>query len=126
MMRPVNLPTPQFVLDTTGMSLGTDGHNTSVMPTEGQLRSASRGGRVQEVRKLIAAGANIDERDSSGCTPLYIAALNGQAAVVRVLLDGGADKEAMSDHCVSPLFVASMKHHEAVIKILMDAGAVPQ
>ena len=75
------------------------------------------------MRKLLDAGSDIEEKDSYGGTPLYIAALTGRKAVVRVLLDRGADTEAMSDCGVTPLFAASMKGHDAVAQMLL--GSTP-
>ena len=59
------------------------------------LCTAAAAGRTTEVRRLLAAGADIEERSPyAGCTPLHCAANFGRVAVVRLLLIKGADMSA--------------------------------
>ena len=56
------------------------------------LRLAAQRGNVDEVRRLLAAGAAVNARSAyDGVTPLVAAVLNRRLAVVRVLLAAGAD-----------------------------------
>ena len=58
----------------------------AVTPAETPLHEASREDHVYEVALLLAAGANVNAKNSSGNTPLYM-------AVVKVLLAAGSKEE---------------------------------
>jgi ankyrin repeat protein len=55
---------------------------------------ASQIGDVATVRRLVASGENVNQRDESGRTALHWAANMGHAEAVEVLVQLGADKEA--------------------------------
>ncbi len=56
------------------------------------LLDAAEAGSCAEIRRLLAARADVEYRDAEGFTPLIFAACNGWAEAVRVLLrEGGAD-----------------------------------
>ena len=50
------------------------------------MHIAAENGRVEILGKLKDNGANMDERDYVGKTPLYVAAKNGKTPVVEYLL----------------------------------------
>jgi len=56
-----------------------------------QLARAVRRGRVEDVKSLVARGADLHRRDRDGFTPLMRAANHGHAALVRTLVELGAD-----------------------------------
>ena len=62
------------------------------------LHFAAEKGDMDEVERLLAAGANVDARTTGGfprnSTPLSIAAFYDHLDVMRLLLDRGADIEA--------------------------------
>jgi hypothetical protein len=85
---------------------------TAAAGGEQAIHRAARGGHVDVLRQLLAAGVHVDAPSqqavagigvllarSVGATALGIAALAGSAASVRVLLEAGADREA---ECVGP------------------------
>ncbi len=55
----------------------------TVHPLQGQseLHKAAARGDAGAVRKLLGSGANSDERDSDGCSPLHWAADRGHLEV---------------------------------------------
>lgn len=62
---------------------------------ETALGLAVSGDFVLFTKELIAAGADVNKRNtSSGRTPLIDAAINGNAEIVKMLLEAGADKNA--------------------------------
>jgi ankyrin repeat protein len=59
------------------------------------LLYAARDGRMDTVRMLLDAGANINDRDANEITPLIIAITNNHPEVARALIDRGADIKAV-------------------------------
>lgn len=55
------------------------------------FRDAIHKRRVEQVRSLLAEGADITTVDDKGMTPLTLAASVGSPEIVRLLLDVGAD-----------------------------------
>ncbi len=58
------------------------------------LHVAVRAGRLDDVKRLIAAGTPADARDALGSTPLLDAAWSGDIEIARFLLDHGAEVNA--------------------------------
>jgi ankyrin repeat protein len=77
------------------------------------------------VRALIELGADVNQANDYGTTPLYTAAEKGHEAIVRALIDFGADVNKANNNGWTPLYMAARdRFHHSVIKILTDAGAV--
>eukprot|EP00968_Pinguiococcus_pyrenoidosus_P020344 scaffold2353_cov178-Pinguiococcus_pyrenoidosus.AAC.1 len=93
-----------------------------IMPWRPLYRAAEEGD-VEEVRKLLAAGANLEVANDFGWMPLHIAAGNGHLEVVQALLDSGANKEAANKNGTTPLRVAVENGHLEVVQALLDNGA---
>ena len=53
---------------------------------------AAQEGHLECLRELVKAGANVDQANKKGVTPLNISADEGHLEVVRALLEMGADK----------------------------------
>ena len=110
------------------------------------LHEAAEKGDVQEVKRLLERGEDVDVRttrertppdetkpaflsalestlDSSGSTPLHVAASNGHAEVVALLLENGADPNAKNRIDVTPLHMAAMDGHLPVVELLVAHGA---
>jgi uncharacterized protein len=58
------------------------------------LHYAARDGHLALVRRLIDAGAPVDDRDPNAITPLLFAVTNDRVAVARFLVERGADINA--------------------------------
>ncbi len=114
------------------------------------LRRAARAGDIEEVRRQIAAGADVNAR-SGGDTALGLALLNDKEEMVRFLVENGADpndgeiqfmaRDGREDQVkllldlgadpdagasvngLTPLMAASMKGHVAVMELLIQRGA---
>lgn len=77
--------------------------------------------KEKTVRTLIDAGADINDEDAYGFTPLHIAVAKcDDEGVVRALLEAGADVNARNKHDVTPLHRV---RYAQVAKILINAGA---
>jgi len=83
-----------------------------------------RYGKVDDVARLIAAGADVNKpRGLDERTPLYAAAERGRLDVVQMLITAGADVcKARNFDGATPLSVATQKGHLAVVALLTAAG----
>ena len=60
-------------------------------------------GHTEVAIALIEGGANVDQRDKDGSTPLHSAAFLCYQKIVQALLDKGADKNARNNSGSTPL-----------------------
>jgi cytohesin len=88
------------------------------------LHQAAKDGNLEQVTKLIAAGADVNARDNRSQTPLHFAARNGHEEIARLLIAGGADVNVnMGDESWTPLLDAASKGHTKLVKLLLEKGA---
>jgi ankyrin repeat protein len=91
-----------------------------------QLIKACSRGKIEEARRLIDQGADVNGRDKAGDTPLTTAVRRGKAEIVELLLAKGADpnlKDGLGD---PPLYTAVKTWKKiAIAKSLLDRGADP-
>jgi ankyrin repeat protein len=102
------------------------GKKESYMSTE--LIEAVKAGDIDATRKLLAAGADVNFRDSEGATLLMTAAHTGNLAMVMTLIDAGADVNACDERGWTPLMKAAYnadldRGFADVAQALIDAGA---
>ena len=79
---------------------------------------------TSEVEMLIAQGADVNGRDSNGCTPLFFAAQSNFAKTL-CLLDHGAEVKARANDGATPLMFAVGTNHSESIELLLCRGADP-
>ena len=89
------------------------------------VTAAAAAGRTGEVRRLAAAGADVNAVDGQGSTPLISAARRGQVATLKALLDLGAavDRRDGRGNHWTPLVHAIHKRQNAAARALLEAGA---
>jgi ankyrin repeat protein len=78
---------------------------------------------IEEARRLIKAGADVNVRGKDGATPLYAASRHGYEKIVRLLLDAGADVSAATTNGATPLLIASHEGYTKIVKLLLGAAA---
>ena len=87
--------------------------------------------QIEEVRQLLADGADVEERGGEGeTTPLSTAAAHGHEAVARLLLEHGADTvaESTAEYGTGrlgsmPLHYAALHSHVDILLLLLQNGA---
>jgi ankyrin repeat protein len=90
-----------------------------------QLHEAATAGDVDAIRRLVAAGADLDARDDGGRTPVMAATLAHQTEAVRVLLEAGADVDIRDDRLDNPFLYAGAEGLLDILKLANEAGADP-
>ncbi|KAK3299914.1 ankyrin repeat-containing domain protein [Chaetomium fimeti] len=70
------------------------------------------------IKALLEGGAEVDSKDSSGRTPLSLAAEHGYEAVAKLLLENGAEIDLKDAQGYAPIDWAAKGGHVAVSKLL--------
>ena len=87
---------------------------------------AAQEGRIEDVRKYIEAGANIEYQDDQGINALIAATQEGHIAIVELLLERGVDINKPNADRQTPLLIAvSLRHPIELIQILLNANVNP-
>ena len=87
------------------------------------LLEAAEEGAVEEVTKLLDAGANANAKIDGDGSPLIAAARAGQTKAVQLLLDRGAQPDMAVPGDGNALIMAAREGHEDVVKLLLDNRA---
>jgi uncharacterized protein len=95
---------------------------TSAPSTASDLTEALKARDVAQVRSLLAAGANVNEK-VRGDYPLNIAAVFGPAEMVSVLLEAGSDIEKPGRDGLHPLHNAVISGRTEIVALLLQRGA---
>jgi len=82
-----------------------------------------QGGHVDIAKYLLDQGANPDNVDIQGFTPLHEAAKKGHCEIVELLLSRGAYVDPFSTNHGTPLHVATEHKQDGAMKILLDHHA---
>lgn len=87
-------------------------HHSSLNAVDAQLHAAAKSGKPEDIKDLIASGANVNAKDEDGDTALHIAAIDGTPEVIKALIDRGADVNAHNKDGATPSDVAyaAVKH----------------
>jgi ankyrin repeat protein len=84
------------------------------------VHDAARSGDTGRLAALLADGADPDPVDSSGESPLYVAAARGLTEVVaRLLAEPGVDPNRRSERGWGPLTAAAFAGHAPVVRLLL-------
>jgi ankyrin repeat protein len=90
-----------------------------------EWRTATDGGDLDAIARLLDEGADVDARDEHGQTALMNAARDGREAVVRLLVERGAALDVSAKYGLTALMLAVLRSRVAVVRILAEAGADP-
>jgi ankyrin repeat protein len=87
------------------------------------LLAAAHAGDADEVRRLIAAGADPGVTDRKGRTPLHIAAYRSAGQVVAELAQAGADMNALEHQAYDIVTIAAVANDPAMVRLALSLGA---
>jgi ankyrin repeat protein len=88
-----------------------------------QLIEAVQAGNAALVKELVDLGANVNEQDNFGWTPLNWAAGKGSTQIVVTLVAAGADPSKVGVDQRTPLMIALAAGHRDVAIFLREAQA---
>ena len=81
---------------------------------------------VAGIRKLIATGANPNERDRAGRTPLHVAAFGSHDDAVAELVKGGADPNTLENDKYDIVTIAAVANDRQLVERAIKLGADPR
>jgi len=91
-----------------------------------QLVLAAVNGSENEIRQLLAMGADVNSRatfNTYRITPLMNAVIGGNFAAVRFLTEYGADLNLRDSNGITALIHAVLHKNTAIVKYLVESGA---
>jgi Ankyrin repeats (3 copies)/Ankyrin repeats (many copies) len=88
-----------------------------------QLRMAIERRNLKKIRKLLAAGADVDTPDGYGCTVLMAAARSGNTDVVKALIGHKATANTQDHRGWTALMWAAHQGSTGIVDALLTAGA---
>jgi len=86
------------------------------------LHSVAAWNNLDEVKRTISRGADVNGRNNRGQTPLHMAASRGHKEMVEILIENGADINATDNNGRTPLHVAVSHNHKDVSELLIAKG----
>ncbi len=89
----------------------------------GPIHDAAEAGTVNEVRRFLAEGVDVNAVSETGITPLHAAAIWGHRDVAELLLSKGADVNARDGNGMTPLHFAANGDHRILSELLVRKGA---
>jgi uncharacterized protein len=90
-----------------------------------QLSKAAARGDTESVLQLLEDGADVNERDSDGRTPVMTATRGNHVETVRALIEAGADIDLQDDRLDNPFLYAGAEGLLDILRLTIDAGADP-
>lgn len=92
--------------------------------SDDDFRFAAYEGKIETVRRAIAAGCNVNAaEETKSLTALHMAAYNGHTEVVRLLIDNQATIDCRDSEGKTPLLHACTGPFAETVSVLIAAGA---
>jgi ankyrin repeat protein len=87
------------------------------------LYRALQVGDLDQIKRHVYHGSDVNSPDAAGDYPIHVAARNGQVAIARVLLDHGARLDVRDVKGRTPVHLALTAGRTEVAEVLFSAGA---
>lgn len=87
------------------------------------LHAAAYTGNLDDLRTLIAAGADLEARDGWGRTALHVAAYRSNEAAVAILAEAGADMNAHDRQAYDIVTIAAVADDPEMVRLSPSLGA---
>ena len=87
------------------------------------LYCASYNGDLDQCKRWIQAGANVNKKNYSGYTPVNIAAKQGHKHLCEYFMELGSDLNIAANDGLTPLYFISQDGDNDLVKKLLDHGA---
>ena len=84
---------------------------------------AAKRGDLEQVRRRLDSGSDVNDRDLAGITALNWSAMTGQEEICALLIAEGADVNERGNESRTSLHAAAFFGHYPVVRQLLDAGA---
>jgi uncharacterized protein len=97
---------------------------TEINNYQGLLATVAEG-NLEQVKELIAAGANLEERGAHERTPLLVATHLSHDEVAKVLLEAGANPNALDQQRYDLITIAAVNNDVEMIQVGLEYGADP-
>ena len=91
---------------------------------ETALQLAAFKGQVGVVKRLLAAGARVDNR-GAGWPAIVYATIGGHFEVLKLLVEAKADLDVLASNGMTALMFAIQSDREEMARLLIEAGANP-
>ncbi|XP_078488902.1 uncharacterized protein LOC100185625 [Ciona intestinalis] len=119
-----NIRTPSGGSKYTSPSIASvDVNDEILVGDEREFHDACKSGDIDEVRRFIKSGIDINCRNKHDRVPMHWAAGNGHLDVVKELLDDGAMMDAADKFGMDTLLWGAWFGHAACVRHMMHAGA---
>ena len=91
---------------------------------KGILHKACNKGDIEAVKQHLAAGADVNDKDDNGWSPLLFASGEGHIELSEFVIAKGADLNVKAGHPeMSPLHAAAGENHKEITALLIIKGA---
>jgi len=87
------------------------------------LHQAAHQGDIDALQKLIKNGANVEAEDSSGRTPLIVAAFASHDEIVTALSAAGANLNALENRAYDIVTIAAVADDVPLLDLALELGA---
>jgi ankyrin repeat protein len=86
------------------------------------LHAAAWAGDIPEIRRLAAAGADMDSTDGRGRTPLHVAAFASHEEAVAALVELGADPNRLENDKYDIITIAAVAGDAKMVRVAASVG----
>jgi len=90
-----------------------------------QFKQACVSNSINEVKRLIDSGFDVNIKDTLGCTPLFYITAMSQLQLARFLISSGASLSQTNNNGETPLHVAARQSSKELLLVYLLNGADP-